>query len=364
MWWTLLSTTQAETMRFCEHGLQNHARAAEVIGELEPMGLATVISPDGYAVTTSTALRGDDTTVHFSDASVAARVVATDGERVLLKLAATDRPCVPISMLDTWDIDVWSVRDGELVTGDRTDFQTTLPAPTRNGSPVLDSSGPLLWMEDAEGQRTLLNAHWYDDLDITWAFSGENRSGDPQTIWVVVGGVIAVVGAFWWVLANGILGDMGSRKVFGVRMGPKPVCPPEWVELAPSLGLQVDDAWLVGTKSGLDVEVVYENGQTSVIARCSPAHALQAMHIERAGSIREPLDLDNPVADGLIAVGGEPELIHRLQDEAFLGAVLAVVHAHPASVVDSEGVTLRAYGLRVADLHELVDAAVALARQL
>ena len=79
--------------------------------------------------------------------------------------------------------------------------------------------------------------------------------------------------------------------------------------------------------------------------RIDPPFDLQVVHADRSGNVQEPIDLHNPVLDSLIAVGGEPGAVALFDDEDFVGPLLEVVHRHPASSVDDEGVTLRAEGL-------------------
>ena len=335
MWWTLLATAWAIPVAPCSEPDPSGAVYETT------HGVATAITPDGYLVTTmwgAGAERGQkpptETGAWVGDELREATIVDWDRGVVLLFVKDLPPAC-----------GVFGIHGGQ-----------ELAEASQDGTPIWDED-EVVALQDSDGSVKPLHDGVAFELDLDY------REPESTTDWFlleVVGGLIFVVAGVYWIFATQLVSGWGRTKsISGTTSAPRRACPGVWVEQAERLGLEVGEG-LSGTIDGLAVQILYEGGGTTVLVRCSPTD-LQIRHA--GGRVRDPLDLDNPVADSLIAVGGDPAWVERFQDEAFLGAVLAVVHAHPESVVDSEGVTVRTSGLQ-GNLDALLEPALDLARRL
>ncbi len=329
---------------------------------LERGGQALVISPAGFALAAAELLVDDDSVeLWFTDGNrVEAQVVRRDEELALLRYPSQDPTCFPIrNSLPYERKQIWSPRlSGAPVQGSVTDrstpgvLVTDLPAPTEPGEPVLYWN-ELGGVRHMDGPTTAITAEdLAERLDFDW------RHGDPgptveRLAWWKIGSVAVALLTLGFVLIRA-LGkyladdddDDDELAIRGSKSGEERPLPHIWVDAAEDLGLEVHEDELSGEIDGFAVRVSrLGSRETCVKVRIDPPFDLQVVHADRSGNVQEPIDLHNPVLDSLIAVGGEPGAVALFDDEDFVGPLLEVVHRHPASSVDDEGVTLRAEGL-------------------
>jgi hypothetical protein len=140
-----------------------------------------------------------------------------------------------------------------------------------------------------------------------------------------------------------------------------------WDGLAESLGL-VEEATglLAGEVDGfpLRLEVL---GRDRVEVAVRVRAGLHAVHADHAEALEVPaVSLNNPVLAGLVALAGEPVQLERLDEgePQLTEALLQVVHGHPGSRVDPQGVRLVAPTASPDQLGLLVEKALRLARAL
>ena len=364
----LIWTAEAqESMRFCSYDYGDPRPSRDlVVGRIEGGGWATVVSPDGYAIGSSIGL--DDRSqvqIVLDGVSQRARIVEIDDHIALFQLEARPR-CLEAAVKARDDSPVYTLdEDGEWMEGavDRDASPPfAFPYEPAPGAPLLNSER-LVGFTTETGLPLKFTTAYEMRLGFTWEWIAATDNDDRDIRWYGLGLVLmAGLGGFVVIRAGGV--PSFDKNIRGTRSEEGRPCPAFWRDHAESWGLEVDGSALVGSVEGHPVRCTYDGADTVVHVRCDPPHELQAVHKDRAGSIRQPLDLDNPVADSLIAVGGEPEAIPLFDDEAFLGAVLEVVHGKPGSTIDGEGVTIRAGGLWKVELPRLIEAGVRLAKQL
>jgi len=356
-----------ERMRYCSKETRGEGPPDGAVVEILSGGHAVIISPDGYAIAHQELVSDHGVDLRYGGFSREAEVIEID-EASEAALLSFERPaawgCAAMSPKVYATLPVWSVdEDGDWLEGtvaeDDWRISNDLGAPPY--APVL--SGDALVGLTLEGGTTMkFETGTPVGLGIRWAFEavGVPESDPPWRVGLAIVGFIGLLGLMLW----RVRAPQVDKNIRGTRSDTPAGCPYMWVQMAEELGLEVDGPGLSGSIDGFPVRCSYGDDTTTVHVRISPPHGMQAIHKERAANIREPLDLDNPVADSLIAVGGEPELVELLHDEAVLGPVLEVVHGRPGSTIDSEGVTLRAGGKWTDQLPTLIDQALAAARAL
>lgn len=136
----------------------------------------------------------------------------------------------------------------------------------------------------------------------------------------------------------------------------------EWAELGESFGCERVGRGLAGDVDGHSLVIVV-NDERDTLVHLGGSFALLA---DKAGTVfAHSTKLDNPILDRFVALSGDKDdLRRRMSDPEAVEALLEVVHGHPGSRIDAEGITLVFRGIAVQELPELVAKVRRLAKAL